>query len=182
MADDTDDVQIRSHELLFGIRRSARYHVKYQRVFDRIKIGLNVLTLTAGGATAILASLEASVFWYAVATSILAASSVVLDPDRVARLHNDLAREFIDLERAAIAKEIEPTREDVRELTDQRLLIEAKEPPPNRVIDAMAHNDLVRAMGGDKGELAEITTPQRWLAHIGISYRPDRLGKRGAAC
>ena len=34
------------------------------------------------------------------------------------------------------------------------------EPPPNRVIDAMAHNELVRATGGNTSEMAKISTPQ----------------------
>ena len=56
------DEQERFHEQLWGVRRSARYHVKCQQVFDRRKKALDLVTLTAGGTTAII-SVGTPTFW-----------------------------------------------------------------------------------------------------------------------
>ena len=44
----------------------------------------------------------------------------------------------------------------------------------------LVHYELVKAIGADSGQIAEVSAPQRWLANIGISYGADRLHKRGA--
>ena len=65
------------------------------------------------------------------------------------------------------------------DLTKRRLTIEAKEPPPNRVIDVMAHNDLVRATGDSDEEKADINWRQRVAAYYGYAWDVDSLHKRG---
>ena len=169
-------IEERYSDLLFGVRRSVRYHAKREMFFDRLNLWLDVLTLTAGGATAILVAGDNEVgFAAAVTTSALAALSVVLAPDRAARLHNDLARQFIDLERAVVAKETAPTIDDIHDLTGRRLLIEANEPPVIRVLAVVMHNELAKAMGVEKKHMVKVSAVQRWLAYIGISYGADRL-------
>ena len=62
----------------------------------------------------------------------------VFAPGLGARQHNDLAREFIGLERDLV-RVGDVTPERLAELTARRLDIEAAEPPILRVLDAMCH-------------------------------------------
>ena len=71
------------------------------------------------------------------------------------------------------------TPERPAELKARRLQIEATEPPILRVLDAMCHNELLTALGGDEGQRARVTRLQRWLANW-ADFRADRLRKRTA--
>ena len=62
-------------------------------------------------------------------------------------------------------------------MTARQLQIEAAEPPILRVLDAMCHNELLTALGGDEGQRASITRLQRWLASW-ADFRADRLRKQ----
>ena len=164
--------------LLFGVRRSVRYHIRRQRFFDRLERIGALASLAAGSSTvvALLASVdERLVLAAAAATAAAGASAVIFTPGLRARQHNDLAREFISLEQDRVrAGEVTPER--LAELMARRLKIEAAEPPILRVLDAMCHNELLTAQGGDEGQRASVTRLQRWLANW-ADFRADRLRK-----
>lgn len=122
--------------LLFGVRRSVRYHMRRQRFFDRLDRAAALASLVAGSSTvvALLASVgEGLVLAAAAATAAAGACAAVFMPGRRARQHNDLAREFIGLERDLIGTAGDLTPERLAELADRRLAIEAGEPPILRV-------------------------------------------------
>ena len=79
--------------LLFGVRRSVRYHMRRQRFFDRLDRAAALATLMAGSSTvvALLASVEGLVLAAAAATAAAGACAAVFMPGRRARQHNDLA-------------------------------------------------------------------------------------------
>ena len=169
--------------LLFGVRRSVRYHMRRQRFFDRLDRAAALASLMAGSSTvvALLASVgEGLVLAAAAATAAAGACAAVFMPGRRARQHNDLAREFIGLERDLVGTAGDLTPERLAELTDRRLAIEAGEPPILRVLDALCHNELLTAVGGSDDQRATVTRLQRWLANW-TDFRPDRLRKRAAA-
>ena len=165
--------------LLFGVRRSTRYHMRRQRFFGRLERVAALAALVAGSLTVIvlLASVdERLVLAAAAATAVAGASAVVFAPGLRARQHNDLAREFIGLERDMVrAGDVTPER--LAELTARRLEIEAAEPPILRVLDTMCHNELLTALGSDEGQRVGITRLQRWLANW-ADFRADRLRKQ----
>ena len=82
----------------------------------------------------------------------------------MARLHVGLSRDFIELERSLLRAEDHLTREAFRELRGRRLEIEAREPPPLRVLDAICHDELALAMGYDESERVNVSRLQRLLA------------------
>ena len=157
--------------------------MRRQRFFDRLDRAAALASLVAGSSTvvALLASVgEGLVLAAAAATAAAGACAAVFMPGRRARQHNDLAREFIGLERDLIGTAGDLTPERLAELADRRLAIEAGEPPILRVLDALCHNELLTAVGGSDDQRATITRLQRWLANW-TDYRADRLRKRAAA-
>ena len=138
------------HELLFGVRRSVRYHHRRRRFFDllqRITAGLAVVL----GSTAVISLLQqhpAIAVYAALAVTFLSALDLVIGYAGMARLHWDLARQFIELEQD-IVRGADPDANTVAAWTARRLAIEADEPPVLRVLDTLCHNELARAMGYD---------------------------------
>jgi hypothetical protein len=165
LSQDTD-IESFWHDLLFGVRRSVRYHNRRRRFFDNVNRWKTALTLLAGSAAmvAILGKdpqtlpLIASAFVTVVSTLDLVLATIMK-----ARLHADLARRFLDLERAMILVK-NPTADDGREYTTQRLIIEAEEPPILRVLDVLCHNELMLAMGYTQSDLCFVPWYKRLLA------------------
>lgn len=167
--------------LLFGVRRSVRYHVRREQFFDRAHHVGMFITAFSGSATiaTLLAGHSALVTAAAAATAIAGALDMVFGLARKARRHNNLAREFIALERDLVraGEELPPPR--LRELETARLDIEAREPPVLRVLDTMCHDELVTALGIEDGHRSNLGWWQRWPAHF-VDVGAHRLRKRAA--
>ena len=153
-----NDIAIDMHSLLFGVRRSARYRNRRRRFFDnvyRIKTALSLLAGSTAMVTILAAMgnippLIASAF-----VTLISTIDLVMGSSTKGRLHADLARRFIELERL-MTVETEPTDERVRNWTAQQLLIEADEPPVLRVLDILCHNELLLAMGYPREQLYSV--------------------------
>ena len=155
------------HALLFAARRSVRYHMYRQRFLDRIADWGKAATAVSGSAT--VATLIAESQWAqytAIATAIFAALDVVFAPSRVARHHNEIARDFIGLEQNALRAGSALSQDELLKLQTQRLDIEAKEPPIYRVLDAICNDELVRALGHPDEYRSNVTWFQRALKNI----------------
>jgi len=163
-------------DLLFSVRRSVRYHHRRQRFFDRLsKLG-SLLSALAGSATvaSVLADLgPAWVTTLAAATAVFGAFELVVGTAKAARLHGDFAREFIALERDLVLAGPSPSDATIRQIHARRLDIEANEPPPLKVLDAMCHNELARALGYPREALADISPLQRVLAQFFDYHEAD---------
>ena len=102
----TEELEDRYDKLLFGVQRSVRYHRRRERFLDRFADWGKVSTALAGSATfaSMLATFEDP--WprlvAAGLTAILAALDVIFNPGRLARQHDDFARDFIRLEREMV--------------------------------------------------------------------------------
>ena len=151
------------HNLLFGVRRSIRYHHRRRLFFDRIHKLSTILSALSGSATIAAVLANAGPVITIVFAALVAVSSItdlVVGTAQAARLHDDLTRRFIDLEKSIInSKDL--TEEVISSLTARRLDIEADEPPPLKVLDSVCHNELLRAMGYDKDSEVEIKWYQR---------------------
>ena len=151
------------HDILFGVRRSVRYHTRRRMFFDRLDVVVQALAVIFGSVT-IYTLFEGyhrrvSAIVAAVVT-VLSATNLVVGSNRMARLHHDLARRFIALEKE-ILNTPEPTPEDLARWCAARLDIETEEPPPLRVLDSVCHNELMRAMGYPPEQLLRIGWLQR---------------------
>lgn len=172
------DLSTKRHSLLFDVRRSVRYHNRRRAFFERLGHIKDAMSVIFGSAViyGVLkeAELQGLAVLSAVLVTILSGVDLVIGSSRMANLHHDLARRFIVLEKSLSMVEAEDvTSEDVHKWTGSRLDIEAEEPPIFRVLDAMCHNELLRAEGYKSG-FVRIGFMQRLFAHI-YDFSPDSL-------
>ena len=166
MADSLDD---RTYDLLFGIRRSVRYHMRRRRFYE-VWNTITVATAVVGGSSAVaafFAQLPAGGQWTPIILSgivaIIGAIDLAVGTGRRADLHGDLARQFISLEqRFAHGRNLEDVEHE--EIVKARLQIEASEPPVMRLLDALCHFELLRSLG-DAGQHPQISWIRRILAN-----------------
>lgn len=156
------------HNLLFGVRRSIRYHNRRERFFDRLHKFSTFLSALTGTATVASVLAKAGPGWtvsFAFSVAVFSVIDLVVGTARQARLYNDLARRFFGLEKAIITCK-DPSEDDIAYFTAQRLDIEADEPPPLKVLDSICHNELLRAMNYDESHYVKIEWYQRWLSNL----------------
>lgn len=159
--------EVAHHNLLFDVRRSVRYHNRRRAFYDRMNASNTALSLVFGSAAAASALGEQSLLAVAFGLIVTVGSSLdlVIGSAQKARLHYDLARRFIDLEKQLIANP-EPEPAALLCMQQERLSIEADEPPVLRVLDCLCHNELVKAMGYDEKHLTKVTGTQRFFAQF----------------
>ncbi len=156
------------HDLLFGVRRSIRYHHRRERFFDQVHKISTILSALSGSATIAAVLAKAGPYWTITLAALVAVFSIVdlvVGTAKAARLHNDLAKRFIKLEKSIISID-EFTQQDLADFTAQRLDIEADEPPPLKVLDSICHNELLRAMNYDRSDFLKISWYQRLFSQI----------------
>lgn len=165
------------HDLLFGVRRSIRYHARRRMFFDRFRQLTSALGVILGSATVFTLLNEMEPLYPSLAAAlvtVLFTIDLVVGTGPAARLHNDLNRRFIDLERQMELEEIPIDGHALAKHKAYRLEIEVDEPPVHRVLDMMCHNELLRAMGYEKSHFARIRLHQRLLAHF-FDVQDDRV-------
>lgn len=148
-------------DLIFDIRRSVRYHTKRRQFFGRLGKFIKVFTVIGGLGTVTTLLTKAGELWtlaYGTLAGISSIIDLVIGTDEMARLHSDLAREFITLERRMVLAGNEITDKQLAEFIDQRLEIESKEPPVLHVLNVICHNELAKAMGYPKSEQSKKLT------------------------
>jgi hypothetical protein len=161
-----EELEDRWHGMLFGVRRSIRYHQRRRAFFDRLDQLSNVIALIFGSA-ALYGVLGKDADRVAVVASaivtVMASINLVVGSSKRARDHADFARQFIGLEKCMIGKASE---ERLHEVTEKRLTIEASEPPVLHILNIICHNEQMRAMGYKREELASIGPLQYLFAHF----------------
>lgn len=169
--------------LLFSVRRSVRYHARRERFFDGVH-DLGALAAAIFGSAAVASLLgqldPALVTATVTVTAVAGACELVFRTTKKARLHNDLAREFIALEKDIVLAGEDLPEARLRELQARRLDVEAREPPALRVLDAMCHDELVTALGIEDSERANPTWLQRRFANV-VDIGAHRLRKQAAS-
>lgn len=162
----TADLEDRWHDILFGVRRSIRYHQRRRAFFDRLDQLSNMLSVIFGSA-AIYGILERDYQALALIASalvtILASINLVVGSAQRARAHSDFSRRYVELEKRMLGQ---PDEQVLHQVSAERLSIEADEPPVLHVLNAMCHNELMRAMGYKKEQLATIGPLQRLFAQL----------------
>lgn len=157
-----------THSLLFGVRRSVRYHVRRRMFFDRLNLSASAASVIFGSAAmaAMLGNMGKE--WIMAAAgivTILSAINLVVGSSRMARLHADLARKFIELEKQIIMAG-DQADDSLLAFQAIRLDIEAEEPHVLRVLDTLCHNELMRAMGYPPKDMVPVAWYQRMAAQF----------------
>lgn len=148
----TDHLDERTFNLLFAVRRSVRYH-NHRRRFYEIWNATTVTIGVLGGssaATGIIATMpQGWEFLPAISAAMVAVFSALdlaIGTAKRGNSHADLARKFIGLEKLFAHGRILEDQEH-EDIIRDRLEIEAGEPTPLRLLDAMCHYELLRSMG-----------------------------------
>ena len=176
-----EEILSEQRKLLFDVRRSVRYHTRQRKFFSRLGKFIKVFTTVGGLGTITTILAAAGERWtlaYGTLAGVCSIVDLVIGTDEAARLHADLAVEFITLERQMVLAGKDISEKRLAEFTDQRLEIEAKEPPVLHVLNAMCHNELATAMGYPESEQSKkLTWLQKFFAPI-YDISPDSLEKR----
>ena len=168
---DTQKTEKRYQDLLFGVRRSVRYHIRRQKFFRNFHRIVLFLSLILSSVTVAALAEAVGANWPlwgkllpAAIISVLAGIDLVVGSAEKSWQHSDLARQFIKLERRLVSGSADLDEELIRNVEDKRLKIEASEPPVLRVLDTICHNELMRSMGHKKDEMIEVSILQRLCA------------------
>lgn len=176
MSNPASDLDDRWHEMLFGVRRSVRYHRHRQRFFEWLDRLVSVLCV----AWVLVVIYGVFVATPEVAQRLVLAGLVIVmaiavlysiggSPWLRMREHRGFVRRFVELEKRMNT----PASDAVlRQVTHTRLKIEAEEPPVMRVLDCICHNELCQALGYP--ERAHIGFFQRLFAQV-VDIRPDLI-------
>ena len=162
-------------KLLFGVRRSVRfrYHNKREGFFSTIRQLADVAVfLSSSSAIFALAMIVKNVWspWvlalFPIIPAVASCIALVFQVGDMAATHKQLKQEFIRLEQKMIAIENSATAKQVRKRDQERLSLEAREPPQLRVLSRICHNELARAMGYGQKHKYPVARWQRPLAHF----------------
>lgn len=161
------------HDLLFGVRRSVRYHDRRVAFYERIHNVILLAALVLGSASIAAFAADFAQGWDqwlklapAALVSVLASIDLVVGTSAKARLHDRLKRDFINLE-TEMESHWGDSEEQVAQWTSRRLRIEADEPPVLRMLDTLCHNELVHAMGYPEDRQIPVGRVQRLLSPFG---------------
>ena len=164
-------------DLIFGVRRSSRYHTKRRQYFENMSRFIKIVTAFTGiGTFATMLSETIGLYWTLAFSSFVALFStidLVVGTSEMARLHSDLARRFITLEKQLVKAGNEIEESALNDFIAQRLEIEIEEPPKLGILDIICHNELVKAMGYGDDEQVKLNFFQRRFSHycdIGLHH------------
>ncbi len=169
-------------KLLFAVRRSRRYHQARRRFFDRWNTITNAISFVFGSVAiyTVLALADKPIITILLAATVSLASvlNFVFGTTRKARLHHDLARDFITLESRILGVE-DPTHADLKQWTARRHEIEANELPVKEVLDILMHNKQALAQMVPQGQdiderIYHVSLLQHALAQY-VDVFPDKI-------
>jgi hypothetical protein len=162
----TEALADRWHSMQFSVRRSIRYHQRRRSFFDRLDKISNMMSLIFGS-VAVYGTLQKNAENVALIASglvtVFASVNLVLSSAIRARDHADFTRKYVELEKLMLGAESE---ERLLKVAARRLSIEAEEPPVLHVLNAICHNETMRAMGYAKEDLTKIGPLQRLVAQF----------------
>lgn len=164
------------HRLLFGVRRSIRYHVRRQAFCESLDrwITFALLLLGSGAMALALREQQAWVLGANFVVAFLAGLKLVFGLGMKAGIHARFVSDFTRLEKRLRAS---ASAEEVAAVTWERLELEASEPPAMRVLDVICHNELLTAEGySDPAERVKLTWWQRHTANL-FNWGEHRLQK-----
>ena len=157
------------HNLMFGVMRSSRYHIKRRQHFELVQKIFKFITLFAVFGIILSVTIEnvgpSGCLFFSSIFIFCSLIDLSLNVSEKIRLHSVLTRRFITLEND-LTKSINHLDENMlSSLKVNRLDIEAEEPPKKSILDIICHNELARARGYDEKEQVELYWWQRWFCH-----------------
>lgn len=170
--EEVSEIEGRRYRLHFDIQRSIRYHQRRRAWFDgwhKLTVGVAAVFGTATFYSVLQQHSEVAMLLAGLVT-LLSVADFVIGHGTMARLHHDLARDFIRLDaqlRIGDEDEDEDAAALLRKVWERRLAIEAREPPTKVNLNRICYNEQLRAEGRDCEEYyIELGWLQRALSHV----------------
>lgn len=166
------------HSLMFGIRRSIRYHARRRGFLEGVDRVSSVALIFLGSA-AFAYTVDAKWGWLlqysGLAVTFIATVRLIFAISARAAIHAQFVKDFARLEQKLSR---DSSDENIQEVYEERVALDATEPPVLRVLDAMCHNEVLRAFDYPQEEYARISPTQRALAHF-FSWKEHTIKKQG---
>jgi hypothetical protein len=161
------------YQILFAARESIRYHDRRVGHFEWLHRLTDLLTILLAGIVAMEllgASEEASpVRWFtkivAGLGALMSAFDLLVGFARSADLHRSLKRRFIELEKRCIGGEANP-----EQMGQERLTIEADEPPIYRALQLLCTREVAIAEGIDPAVYPAGYTRLPWYVRLTANW------------
>ena len=152
----------------FDLRLSTQYHQVRRRFFERwnIRAAFLGVVLGSGAAVGILAEHPRAAVAIALALTVVQGLNLVIGFSRLAWLHGDLYRRFIDLEVQWLKTACTP--EALASLTVARRVLEKEEPTPLPYLVRRCQIDVMRRDGNPENEWPVHGFWQRALAQYRV--------------
>jgi len=169
------------YDLDFSVHRSRRYHEKLARFYASWRDRFRIVTACAGSGAFLLIvrDFQVAAEFVTAFVALWAVVDIIVGPDKKHDLHNELCKRFTGL--AAKIQQVPNTKESLRELVAERLLIEQNEPPCKRFVDFEARNDECRARGFPPDDFVPLRRWQRELGYYGFQLGMGRIEEWRAA-
>ncbi|MCY3606572.1 MAG: hypothetical protein OXH45_12570 [Gammaproteobacteria bacterium] len=169
------------HDLLFGVRKSVRYHEKREGFFTNVQNIASFVSILSSSAAALIITNFIATGWPALGKVLIPLAGALFSsislawraPSRAAE-HKSLKQRFISLERKLIACRRNPAEEDIENLTRERLLIEMEEPPVLEVLEAICYNEITHSMGLSRQSMVTVGRWQRAFSSL-FDVRAEKL-------
>jgi|ERR1039458_224567 hypothetical protein len=162
-----DKTKERWSDLIFGVRRSIRYHNFRRKFFDSLSVWADFLIIISAGTAGAFAIGEPTKSTLTIilsgAIAIIGTLDLVIGFKTKARDYHDLVKDFSALEREMTAASDNKTKENLAKFKNKRLEIQEEEPPILRVLNNYCHNELCRATDKDHKYYVRIFFFQSWL-------------------
>ena len=144
--------------------------MRRRQFFDQVGFLTSFLTVISGGATVTVSfnpepEHRILIIIFGSLVAFFSAIDLIIGCSKTAREHNDLAREFLGLQREITLAGSEISEKQLSEFIGKRLEIEEEEPPKLRVLDILCHNELIKSSGKNVGHMVEIGKFQRLVAN-----------------
>ncbi|WP_439257107.1 hypothetical protein [Lonepinella sp. BR2271] len=153
--------------LLFNLGRSIRYHTARRRFYDFCDKMTNVLSLLFSSTTiygVLQTGSERIALYSGALVSIASAFSLVIGFSSKARDHLDFTKQYINLERKLRRESL--SDELIKHITDEKLSIEANEPPIITTLNQLCYNAEVRAQGISENKLIKVSFINKLFRHF----------------
>ena len=153
--------------MLFGVRRSVRYHHRRARFFNVIHKTAMFVSLFAAMTGGVVATQGYGflALGFGMVVALAAALDITADSSKNHALHMLLAYRFQELEKRIACKEELPD-DECENANAERLAIEQNEPASLGLLDVLCHYELLRSLGHHKDRVPGIPVWRRMLAHL----------------
>ena len=160
------------HQALTRARLACMYHRRRERWFDALDRASSVIGIVGGSSALVAIGNDDAVRWVALAPALASAVVLVYGFAAKARLHADLAAEYIGLERDILLRgEREFTESDVARWHAQHAAIGAREPRTLGALVVECQNEQAIA-AGHRECVVPIPMRARLLRHL-FDWQPS---------